>query len=77
MAKLPYTYTICPPGPEPKQFTASCTEMGALLKSSPDGNLTINQRRKAVWDAWSGNHMGAVEEFLHAWCEQNRKERGK
>jgi hypothetical protein len=51
--------------------------MGVLLKGSPDGNLTINQSRKAVWDAWSGNHMGAVEEFLHAWCEQNRKERGK
>ena len=32
MAKLPYTYTICPDGPEPKRFTASCAEMGAALK---------------------------------------------
>ena len=73
MAKLPYTYTICPPGPEPKQPTASCAEMGKLLKSSPDGDLTINQRRTAVWDAWSGNHMGFIEDALHAMANQGGK----
>lgn len=64
MDKLPYTYTICPPGPEPERFTAGCREMGQLLKNSPDGNLTINQNRTATWDAWSGNHMGYIEEML-------------
>ena len=43
MAKLPYTYTICPPGPEPKRFTASCPEMGAALMGGDD--LTIDQRK--------------------------------
>ena len=73
MAKLPYIFTICPDQETPKQFTASCKEMGGLLKNSPDGNLTINQRRNATWDAWSGNHMGYVEEWLHEWCKQNRE----
>ena len=72
MAKLPYTYTICPDQEAPKQFTASCAEMGKLLNCSPDGDLTINQRRTAAWDAWSGNHMGVVEEKLH---EMTRKEK--
>ena len=45
MAKLPYTYTICPDGPEPKRFTASCAEMGAALKGGDD--LTIDQRK--IW----------------------------
>jgi hypothetical protein len=26
MAKLPYTYTICPDQEEPKRFTASCKD---------------------------------------------------
>ena len=48
MAKLPYTYTICPPGPEPIRFTASCREMGKLLAESSDGNLTKNETRE-MW----------------------------
>ena len=72
MAKLPYTYTICPPGPEPKRHTASCAQMGKLLKGSPDGDLTINQRRIAAWDAWSGNHMGHIEEALHAMVNKEK-----
>lgn len=43
MAKLPYTFTICPDGPEPKRFTASCAAMGAALKGGDD--LTIDQRK--------------------------------
>ena len=54
MAKLPYTYTICPPGPEPKQHTASCPEMGLLLRNSPDGDLTIKNRGEA-WQSWRNN----------------------
>jgi hypothetical protein len=72
MAKLPYTYTICPDEEAPKQFTASCADMGRLLKRSPDGDLTINQKRTATWDAWSGNHMGHVEEKLHEMCNKNK-----
>lgn len=75
MAKLPYTFTICPDGPEPKKFTASCPEMGQLLKNSPDGNLTLDQKRRAVWDAWSGNHMGAIEEGLEAMAKRREKEK--
>lgn len=45
MAKLPYKYTICPPGPEPKRFTASCPQMGAMLMGGDD--LTIDQRKLA------------------------------
>ena len=30
MAKLPYTWTICPDQEAPKQFTASCKDMGEL-----------------------------------------------
>ena len=73
MAKLPYTYTICPDQEAPTQFTASCAEMGRLLKRSPDGDLTINQKRSATWDMWSGNHMGFIEETLHAMATQNKE----
>ena len=66
MAKLPYTFTICPDQEAPKNFTASCAEMGVLLMNSPDGDLTINQRRLGVWDAWTGGGLDApLEEKLH------------
>ena len=73
MAKLPYTYTICPDQEAPKQFTASCAEMGKLLKNSINGDLTINQTKRATWDAWSGNHMGFVEDVLHAMATQPKE----
>lgn len=73
MAKLPYTYTICPDQEAPKNFTASCREMGELLRDSPNGDLTINQKRTATWDMWSGNHMGGIEEALHEMCKQNKE----
>jgi hypothetical protein len=66
MAKLPYTYTICPDQEAPKQFTASCADMGRLLKDSPNGDLTINQKRLGMWDAWTGGGLDIpIEEKLH------------
>ena len=59
MAQLPYTYTICPPQEEPKRFTASCKEMGILLQNSPDGNLTIDDRRNGLWESWEGKGVAA------------------
>lgn len=47
MAQLPYTFTICPDGPEPKRFTASCPEMGAALMGGND--LTIDQRKALLF----------------------------
>lgn len=73
MAKLPYTWTICPDQEAPKQFTASCKDMGELLRHSPNGDLTINQKRTATWDAWSGNHMGLIEEKLQEMCAKNKE----
>lgn len=35
--------TICPPGPEPTRYTASCAEMGRLLQNGAD--LVIDQIR--------------------------------
>jgi len=66
MAQLPYTYTICPPQEEPKRFTASCKEMGILLSNSPDGNLTIDDRRNGLWQSWEGKGVAAepIEDTL-------------
>lgn len=75
MAKLPYTYTICPDQETPAQFTASCAEMGELLRHSINGDLTINQKQTATWDVWSGNHMGHIEEALHKICAKNREKK--
>ena len=38
----------------------------------PEGDLTINQKRTATWDMWSGNHTGHIEEVLH---EMTKKEK--
>ena len=59
MAKLPYLYTICPTQVAPKRFTASCKEMGVLLRNSPDGDLTSDDRRNGLWGSWEGK--GVVE----------------
>ena len=67
MAKLPYTYTICPPGPEPQRFTASCAEMGRLLKDSPKGDLTIDERR----DLWSAYNRAPRSVTIEDWLVQN------
>jgi len=64
MAKLPYTFTICPPDEAPKQFTASCAEIGRLLKHSINGDLTIDVRR---YDMWGRGAVGPnIEDRLHA-----------
>jgi len=46
--------------------------MGRLLMSCPDGDLTINQKRTATWDMWSGNHMGHIEEVLHEMTKKDK-----
>lgn len=48
MAKLPYTITICPDQPNPKQFTANHPSLVKALKYSND--LTIDQRAY-IWPA--------------------------
>lgn len=74
MAKLPYTFTICPDQEAPKNFTASCAEMGRLLMRSPDGDLTINQRRSAMWDSWTGGGVDApIEEKLNAMVRKDKQ----
>jgi hypothetical protein len=73
MAKLPYTYTICPDQEEPKRFTASCADMGVLLRNSPDGDLTINQKRLGMWDSWTGGGVDIpIEEKLHNLLEKRK-----
>lgn len=46
MAKLPYTITICPDEPNPKQFTALTPEIVRALRYTND--LTIDQRQY-IW----------------------------
>ena len=61
--KLPYTYTICPPGPEPVRYTAGCVEMGVLLKNSPNADLTIDERR----ELWSGPNRAPRMVTIEYW----------
>ena len=74
MAKLPYTFTICPPNDAPKQFTAASPQMLMMVKQSLNGDLTIDQRRNGAWQSWEGRPMGASIEDL---MEADRKERTK
>ena len=67
MAKLPYIFTVCPPDEAPKQFTASCAEIGRLLKTSINGDLTIDVRRNDMWQSWGRSAVGPnMEDRLHA-----------
>lgn len=74
MAKLPYTFTICPDGPEPKRFTASCPQMGELLKNSPDGDLTIRWNDK-TWDSWTNRPLqpGTIEDFISELAQSTKQ----
>jgi len=73
MAKLPYTYTICPDQEAPKNFTASCAEMGRLLRSSINGDLTIDDRRNGAWQSWEDGGVGIpIEDVLHAMVSSAR-----
>ena len=71
MAKLPYTYTIVPPNAPPQsRFTAGATELGKLLKHSNYGDLTINQKRDGMLQAWNEGVCGtpielSVRELKH------------
>ena len=51
MAKLPYTFTICPDGPEPepKKWTATTPQLLFMLRDGPR-DLTINQAEH-IWPA--------------------------
>ena len=75
MAKLPYTFTICPPDDAPKQFTASCSEIGRLLATSINGDLTIDDRRNGLWQSWerSGIVSTPLEERMHALIQKDKK----
>ena len=78
MAKLPYTFTIVPPNdpPEPK-FTASCKEIGELLKHSQNGDLTINQKRNGMWQSWQENVCNTpVELALEQWRQKRKEKNG-
>ena len=74
MAKLPYTYTICPDQETPKQFTASCAQMGELLKNSVDGDLTINNRMP-WWESWTNRPLRQmpIEEALSEMLKREKQ----
>ena len=61
MAKLPYTYTICPPDDPPKQYTAMTPQMLKAMIHSSD--LTIDQRSFA-YPSRSSNFEGRLEQIL-------------
>ena len=48
MAKLPYTITICPDEPNPKQFTAMTPQLINALRYGYD--MTIDQNQQ-IWPA--------------------------
>ena len=77
MADLPYKFTICPPNEAPKLFTASCLEIGRLLATSINGDLTIDDRRNGLWQSWerSGVVSTPVEEMLHNLLQERKNER--
>ena len=78
VANLPYTYTICPPNDPPKQFTAASTEMLLLVKQSLNGDLTIDDRQRGLWQSWEGRPMGAnIEDLMEDLMKAARKERNK
>lgn len=56
--------TLCPPGPEPVRYTASCKEMGVLLQNSPNADLTIDERREVWWAQHRQPRSVTIEEWL-------------
>ena len=55
MAKLPYTITICPDEPNPKQYTAMTPALVNALRFTDD--LTIDQRQQM----WPASKAGATQ----------------
>lgn len=49
MAKLPYTFTVCPDEPAPKNWTATTPQLLSMLRDGPR-DLTINQAEH-IWPA--------------------------
>ena len=49
MSELPYKFTICPDGPEPKKWTATTPQLLFMLRDGPR-DLTINQAEH-IWPA--------------------------
>ena len=67
-------YTICPPGPEPKLYTASCPEMVKRLKNADD--LTIDHRSLGLWQSWENKLVSKpIEDRLVEVVEKVRHER--
>ena len=55
MAKLPFTITICPDEPDPKQYTAMTPTLINALRFSND--MTIDQRQYM----WPASRAGATQ----------------
>ena len=55
MAKLPYTITICPDEPDPKQYTAMTPALINALRFSND--MTIDQRQYM----WPASRVGVTK----------------
>lgn len=68
-------YTVCPPGPEPVRYTASCPEMVRRLDRSLGGDLTLDPRAMGLWQVWdvTGNPMGVPVEDLLKQMSERRK----
>lgn len=62
MAKLPYTITICPDEPNPKQFTALTPSVVRALRYTND--LTIDQRQY-MWPSTSSDFEGKLRELVN------------
>jgi long-subunit acyl-CoA synthetase (AMP-forming) len=47
--------------------------MGIQLQNSPDGNLTIDDRRNGLWQSWEGKGVAAepIEDSLHKLIRKN------
>jgi protein tyrosine/serine phosphatase len=69
MAKLPYTITICPDQPNPKQYTALSPALVRALMYSSD--LTIDQRQYAYPSAPQG--ITQINTHKEKNSEQGRK----
>ena len=73
MAKLPYTYTICPDQEAPAQFTASCADMGELLRHSPNGDLTINQSKQPHGICGQAITWGTLRKHYKKFVQKTRR----
>ena len=75
VAELPYKFTICSPEEAPKQITASCALIGMLLKTSIDGDLTIDDRRNGYWQSWENRPLvdSPIEARVHDMIKERKK----